>query len=84
MPDVFTVVVDLVEQVTGIPADELGEGTNFERLGGWTSLEALRLLTAVEDTLGVRLDLRTYFAAATIADLVALIHAGLAARQRPA
>jgi acyl carrier protein len=85
MSDVLTIVVDLVEQVTGVDATELADGTRFERLAGWTSLEALRLLTAVEQRFGVGLDLREYFAASTLADLVALIHAGLAdAGQRPA
>jgi len=76
MAEVLTTVVDLLELVTDVPAEEIGGATRFDSLAGWTSLAALRLLTSVEDRFGLRLDLRAYFAAAEVADLVTLISEG--------
>jgi acyl carrier protein len=71
MSDVHGGVVELIGQVTDVPAERLGAGTRFEELGGWTSYTALRLLTGVEDRFGVRLDLERYFAIHDVGGLVA-------------
>ncbi|MEV4118849.1 phosphopantetheine-binding protein [Micromonospora sp. NPDC049645] len=73
MPDLFTTVADLVEQVADIPAAQLSPDVRFETLTNWTSLEALGLLAALEDELGVRLDLRAYLAVTAVGELVDLV-----------
>lgn len=73
MSDLFTTVAGLIEQVADIPAEEISPDVRFASLSHWTSLEALRLLSALEDDLGVRLDLRTYLAVTAVGELVDLI-----------
>ncbi|MEU5943049.1 phosphopantetheine-binding protein [Micromonospora sp. NPDC047548] len=78
MPEVFTTVADLIEQVADVPAARIAPDVRFETLANWTSLEALRLLAALEDDLGVRLDLRAYLAVGQVGELVDLVAAELA------
>lgn len=73
MPDLFTTVADLIEQVADVPAEEISPDVRFASLANWTSLEALRLLSALEDDLGVRLDLRAYLAVSAVGELVDLV-----------
>lgn len=77
MPEVFTTVADLIEQVADVPAERISPDVRFETLANWTSLEALRLLAAIEDDLGVRLDLREYLAVSAVGELIDLIAAEL-------
>ncbi|MEU5695020.1 acyl carrier protein [Actinosynnema sp. NPDC020468] len=71
MSDVHDGVVELIGRVTDLPADRLGADVRFADLGDWTSYTALRLLTALEDRFGVRLDLERYFAVHDVGGLVA-------------
>ncbi|MFE9692980.1 phosphopantetheine-binding protein [Micromonospora sp. NPDC005806] len=73
MPELFTTVADLIEQVADVPAGQVRPDVRFDALANWTSLEALRLLAALEDDLGVRLDLREFLAVTDVAGLVELI-----------
>src|SRR5215210_1447459 len=82
-PDLYDAVVDLIHQVTDVPADRIYVSTRFDQLDGWASLAALRLLTDVEDRFHLTLDLRQYFAAARVAELVDLIGARLPASTGP-
>ena len=41
MPDLFTTVADLIEQVADVPAEQLSPDVRFATLTNWTSLEAL-------------------------------------------
>ncbi|MCW3841245.1 acyl carrier protein [Micromonospora yasonensis] len=75
MPELFTTVADLIEQVADVPAGQVRPEARFDALTNWTSLEALRLLAAIEDDLGVQLDLREYLAVTDVDGLVALIAA---------
>ncbi|MEU7923755.1 acyl carrier protein [Micromonospora sp. NPDC049801] len=75
MPDLFTTVAGLIEQVADVPAEEITPDVRFASLAHWTSLEALRLLSALEDDLGVRLDLRAYLAVTAVGELVDLVAA---------
>lgn len=79
MPELVNVVTALVEQVAEVPAERLAPASRFESLDNWTSLAALRLLTGIEDELGVRLDLRRYMAVTDIGGLVDLIEEELPA-----
>ncbi|MER7753818.1 acyl carrier protein [Kitasatospora sp. NPDC097643] len=78
LSDVTGRLVGLVEQVTELPG--LTTESRFQNLDNWTSLAALRLLTDIEDTFGVQLDLRAYFAIADIDQLSELVTSALAAR----
>jgi acyl carrier protein len=78
MPDVFTIVVDLVEQVTDVPAEEIDGDVRFDTLDSWTSFAALQLLTAIEDRFEIRLDLRGYLACAHVEQLVSSVRGELA------
>ena len=80
MADVFAELAELMGQVTDVPVEEISVGSRFERLGNWTSFAALRLLTGIEDRLGVRLDLRGYLAVQDVGELVSLV---AAAREEP-
>ena len=73
MPDLFTTVADLIEQVADVPAEQLSPDVRFATLTNWTSLEALGLLAALEDELAVRLDLRAYLAVTAVGELVDLV-----------
>ena len=75
MSDLYPDVVTLVEQVTEVAAEDIHTASRFVELDNWTSFAALRLLTAVEDQFGVRIDLREYLAANEVGELVALIAA---------
>lgn len=77
MSEVLPTVVDLIEQVTDVPADEIGGESRFDALDNWTSFAALQLLMAIEDRFGVRLDLRSYLAWARVDQLAAGIGAAL-------
>ncbi|MGC4853747.1 acyl carrier protein [Micromonospora sp. DT4] len=73
MPDLFTTVAGLIEQVADVPAEDISPDVRFTSLSNWTSLEALRLLSALEDDLRVRLDLRAYLAVTAVGELVDLV-----------
>ncbi|RSM43812.1 acyl carrier protein [Amycolatopsis balhimycina DSM 5908] len=77
MSDVTGTLVGLVEGVTDNP--EISAFSKFESLGNWTSLAALRLLTQIESTFGVSLDLRAYFKVADVAELSTLVSAAVVA-----
>ena len=77
MPDVTGTLVGLVERVTDNA--EITVLSKFESLGNWTSLAALRLLTQIESTFGVSLDLRSYFKVADVGELSTLVSAAVAA-----
>jgi acyl carrier protein len=63
-------IAELIEQVTDVPAGSIGAEARFEELANWTSYAALRLLTGIEERIGVRLDLREYFAIENVGGLV--------------
>ncbi|MEV7096290.1 acyl carrier protein [Amycolatopsis sp. NPDC051045] len=69
----------LIAAVTDVPLADLTPDRSFTDLAGWSSHTALRLFTAVEDTFGVRLDLKTYLTTATVGGLAELT----AAARRP-
>ena len=53
---------------TEVPASAM-----LEDVPGWDSMNALRLLAAIESHFGVRLDLRTYAAVETVGQLCGMI-----------
>ncbi|WP_434446487.1 acyl carrier protein [Lentzea sp. E54] len=73
MSEVFVEVVDLVGQVTDLPAEDISADARFDTLGNWTSYDALRLLTGIEQKFAVRLDLQEYFAIKDVGGLVAAV-----------
>lgn len=52
---------------------ELTPDAALENVSGWDSMNALRLLAALEAQFGVRLDLRTYAALETVGQLYAMV-----------
>ncbi|MEE1784667.1 acyl carrier protein [Streptomyces sp. SP17BM10] len=66
MPEIHDPLVDLIAEVTGSTPDEVRGAARFDRLGTWTSFNALQLLTGIEDRFGVRLNLRAYLAIADV------------------
>ncbi|WP_338700461.1 acyl carrier protein [Streptomyces sp. Q6] len=77
-----TALADVISTVTDVPAAQLTKDTRFDSLGHWNSFAALRLLTAVEEHFGIKLDLRTYLGTETVDGLAALIDTATAGRQR--
>ena len=73
MSEVFVEVVDLVGQVTDLPPEEIAADARFDKLGNWTSYDALRLLTGIEQRFAVRLDLQEYFSIKDVCGLVAAV-----------
>ena len=63
----------IVADVTDLPAEAITPGSRFHDLGEWSSLAALRLLTAVEEHFGIRLELRRYLGTETVGELSAMI-----------
>ncbi|SDG06624.1 Acyl carrier protein [Lentzea fradiae] len=80
MSEVFTGVADLVGQVTDLPPEDISAEARFDALANWTSYDALRLLTGIEQHFAVRLDLQEYFA---IKDVGGLVTAIAAAQGKP-
>ncbi|MER6331978.1 acyl carrier protein [Streptomyces sp. NPDC001034] len=77
-----TALAEVISGVTDVPAGQLTGDTRFDALGHWNSFAALRLLTAVEEHFGVKLDLRTYLGTETVDGLAGLIDAAADGRQR--
>ncbi|GAA3647026.1 acyl carrier protein [Lentzea atacamensis] len=73
MSEVFVEVAGLVGQVTDLPVEEISADSRFDSLANWTSYEALRLLTGIEQRFSVRLDLQEYFALKDVGGLVAAV-----------
>ncbi|SEQ79655.1 Acyl carrier protein [Lentzea xinjiangensis] len=73
MSEVFTEVAGLVGQVTDLPAEDISADARFDALANWTSYDALRLLTGIEQHFAVRLDLQEYFAIKDVGGLVAAV-----------
>ncbi|MFI6099359.1 acyl carrier protein [Lentzea sp. NPDC051213] len=73
MSEVFTEVADLVGQVTDQPAEQIAADSRFDALTNWTSYDALRLLTGIEQRFEVRLDLQEYFSISDVGGLVAAV-----------
>lgn len=69
MNDVMTDLRPLIARVTDVDADAIAPGSRFEGLGNWGSLAAMRLLSAVEKTFAVRMDLRRYTRIETVGEL---------------
>ncbi|MFE2989881.1 acyl carrier protein [Streptomyces sp. NPDC059262] len=69
-------LVRVISAVTDAPAGTLTGASRFDELDNWSSLAALRLLTAVEDAFGVRLNLRAYLATETVDGLARMIATG--------
>jgi acyl carrier protein len=69
-------LVEVISAVTDAPAGTLSGSSRFDELDNWSSLAALRLLTAVEDAFGVRLNLRAYLATETVDGLARMIATG--------
>ncbi|MER5556896.1 acyl carrier protein [Streptomyces sp. NPDC002793] len=84
MSDVMTTLPGLVSRVSRHPADKITADSRFVGLGRWGSLVAVRLLANIEQTYGVRLDLRRYMKIETVGELAAEITRHLAARATPA
>ncbi|MEO6089064.1 MAG: acyl carrier protein [Umezawaea sp.] len=80
MSEVFARVAGLIGQVTDVPVEQIGTDSRFDALANWTSYTALRLLTTIEDGLGVRLDLQEYFAIHDVRGLVDAVSVGLGER----
>ncbi|MFG2169100.1 cyclase family protein [Micromonospora chersina] len=55
------------------PASGITPATCFADLPGWSSLAALRLFTALEESFGISLDLRCYLAITTVAELTEVV-----------
>jgi acyl carrier protein len=70
-------LVEVISSVTDAPARTLTGSSRFDELDNWSSLAALRLLTAVEDAFGVRLNLRAYLATETVDGLARMIATSL-------
>ncbi|WP_394618992.1 acyl carrier protein [Lentzea sp. JNUCC 0626] len=73
MSEIFVDLADLVGQVTDLPAEEIAADARFDSLANWTSYDALRLLTGIEQKFAVRLDLQEYFAIKDVGGLVAAV-----------
>lgn len=73
LPEMFTAVAGLVGQVTDLPVETISADARFDTLGNWTSYDALRLLTGIEQRFSVRLDLQEYFSISDVGGLVAAV-----------
>jgi acyl carrier protein len=63
----------LVAGVTHLPSAEVSPDLRFDATGTWSSLAALRLLTAIEEHFEIRLELRHYLEIETVEDLYEMV-----------
>jgi acyl carrier protein len=73
MPEGFQKVRELVALTADASQDEITLLTRFDALPEWSSLAAIRLLTMIEESFGLRFDLREYLSATTVGELVTLV-----------
>jgi acyl carrier protein len=64
-------ITKLVAGALGVPASAVGEATTSQDLEAWDSLGQLRILMALEDELGVAIDIETAAELDSIAKLLA-------------
>ena len=82
-PDLFTIVAELLADVTPYPAAEFAAATRLSEDLGLSSLELIELATAIEDRLGVAVDDSAFSTVKTIGDVVEATRT-LVAQGRPA
>jgi acyl carrier protein len=77
MGDTDAQLIRLIATVTDLSADSITPASRFDELAGWSSLIALRLLTAAEDHFQLRLNLADYLRVDTVSALAAAIASGV-------
>jgi acyl carrier protein len=73
MPDLVTQLSAMIVRVTDCDPAGLHADTRFDAVEGWSSLQALSLMVAIEQDLPVKLDLRPFMAVQTVGELAALV-----------
>ncbi len=69
-PELFSIVAELLADVTPYPAAEFAPTTRLSEDLGLSSLELIELATAIEDRLGITVDDSAFSTVKTIGDVV--------------
>lgn len=77
--EVAEIVIGIISDVIAVPSESL---TDEEVLAahGWDSIASLEALALLESEFDITLDLRSFHAAHTVAQMVELVRSGLTAR----
>jgi acyl carrier protein len=76
MPDLVTQLSAMIARVTDRDPTSVHADTRFDAIDGWSSLQALSLMVAIEQDLPVKLDLRPFMSVQTVGELAALVARG--------
>jgi acyl carrier protein len=68
-----TDLVELIQDVLGLPVTELDVTTHFDQLDGWDSLYTLRLITSIESQTGSKVPVSAFLQAHNIQEVYNLI-----------
>lgn len=66
----------LLADALELEPDEIGEDASMETIGAWTSLGHMRLVLALEETLGRKLDPVSIVDIASLKDIETLLQSG--------
>ena len=68
-------VFDIIASQLSISLDQLNLSSKLAQLKGWDSLHAIRVMTALESALNIRISLQDYLNALSIGDILKLTEA---------
>ncbi|MFQ3243613.1 MAG: acyl carrier protein [Arenicella sp.] len=66
------VICELVVDV--LDCDDVSSSTRFDSIEGWDSVNAMRLFSALEKELGIKVSLKTFLKASKVGDIVDLVN----------
>ena len=70
-----TMLVEILATLLGLSADTIAPNARVADLAGYDSVQALRLISHLEASLGIRLDFERFYQAETLDQLAELLDA---------
>ena len=67
--NLLNTLIDTIAETFDIRTEGLTETTALEQIEGWDSVNALRLLSAIEDELGLRLNVAAFMKSESIGQI---------------
>lgn len=69
------IVIEVLSAMLGVNEDSILPTDRVADLAGYDSVQALRLISHLEESLGLRLDFERFYQAETVQDLMELVNA---------